>query len=107
MLVDSARAMAEALVVRQGTEPDPHWNDKSVQVICAVLVLVLLKFKEEDRNLSSVQEIVSDPEMLRAAANIATGDRRHPRPGSVTSSRRFLTRSRRHSPKKGPACSAR
>ena len=67
-LVDSARAMAEALVVRQGTESDPHWNDKSVQVICAVLVLVLLMFKDEDRSLNSVQEIVSDPEMLRAAA---------------------------------------
>ncbi len=69
LMVDSARAMAEALVVRQGTESDPHWNDKSVQVICAVLVLVLLMFKDEDRSLNSVQEIVSDPEMLRAAAN--------------------------------------
>ena len=69
-LVDSARAMAEALVVRQGTESDPHWNDKSVQVICAVLVLVLLKMKDEDRNLSSVQEIVSDPDMLNATAKM-------------------------------------
>jgi type IV secretion system protein VirD4 len=69
LLVDSARGLAEALVSRQGTESDPHWNDKSVQVICAVLVLVLLMFKDEDRSLNSVQEIVSDPEMLRAAAN--------------------------------------
>lgn len=69
MVVDTARAMAEALVVRQGTEADPHWNDKSVQVISAVLVLVLLTFKGEDRNLSSVQEIVSDPDLLKAAAN--------------------------------------
>jgi type IV secretion system protein VirD4 len=69
-LVDSARAMAEALVVRQGTESDPHWNDKSVQVITAVLLLVLLRFKGEDRNLSSVQEIISDPEMLKAAAKM-------------------------------------
>jgi len=34
MLVDSARAMAEALVARQGTESDPHWNDKSVRHMC-------------------------------------------------------------------------
>ena len=54
---------------RLGTEPDQHWNDKSVQVICAVLVLVLLMFKDEDRSLNSVQEIVSDTEMLKAAAN--------------------------------------
>lgn len=70
MLVDSARAIAESLVVRQGTEPDTYWNDKSVQVICAVLVLVLLRFKGEDRNLSSVQEIVSDPDMLKAASKM-------------------------------------
>ncbi len=68
--MDSARALAEALVVRQGTEPDPYWNDKAVQVICAVLVLVLLRFKGEDRNLSSVQEIVSDPDMLKAASRM-------------------------------------
>jgi type IV secretion system protein VirD4 len=69
MLVDSARALAEALVVRQGTESDPHWNDKSVQVICAGLVLLLLKFKDEDRSLNSLQEIVSDPDLLKAAAD--------------------------------------
>ena len=69
LLVDSARALAEALVARQGTEPDAHWNDKAVQVICAALVLVLLKFNGEDRSLNSVQEIVSDTDMLRAAAN--------------------------------------
>jgi type IV secretion system protein VirD4 len=68
MLVDSARAIAESLVVRTGTEHDPHWNDKSAQVICAILVLVLLRFEGEDRNLSSVQEIASDPQMLAAAA---------------------------------------
>jgi type IV secretion system protein VirD4 len=67
MLVDSARALAEALVVRQGTESDPHWNDKSVQVICAALVLVLLTFNDDERNLSSVQEIVSDADMVKSA----------------------------------------
>ena len=46
LLVDSANAMATALVTSDGTEPDPHWNQKSVQVIRAVLVLVLLKFKD-------------------------------------------------------------
>jgi type IV secretion system protein VirD4 len=70
MLVDYANAMATALVVRQETETDPHWNDKAIQVIKAVLVLVLLKFKDEDRNLSSVQEIVSDPDLLKAVANM-------------------------------------
>jgi type IV secretion system protein VirD4 len=69
MLVDSARAIAEALIVRQGSEPDPHWNDKAVQVTCALLVLILLRFEGEDRSLNSVQEIASDPRMLAAAAS--------------------------------------
>ncbi|HYV37937.1 MAG TPA: type IV secretory system conjugative DNA transfer family protein [Gemmataceae bacterium] len=67
-LVDEARAMSEALVVRLGTEHDPHWNDKAAQVIAAILVLVLLRFEVEDRSLNSVQEIASDPKMLMAAA---------------------------------------
>ncbi|HEV3438348.1 MAG TPA: type IV secretory system conjugative DNA transfer family protein, partial [Gemmata sp.] len=69
-LVDSARAMAEALVVRTGMEHDSHWNDKSVQVITALLVLVLMRFEGEERSLNSVQEIASgDPKMLAAAAD--------------------------------------
>ena len=68
MLIDSARAVAEALVVRQGSEPDPHWNDKAVQVIGALLVLVLMRFEGEDRSLNSVGEIASDPKLLAAAA---------------------------------------
>ena len=52
-----------------GSEPDPHWNDKAVQVICALLVLVLMRFEGEDRSLNSVQEIASDPKMLAAAAD--------------------------------------
>jgi type IV secretion system protein VirD4 len=73
MLVDSARAVAEALVVRQGTENDPHWNDKAVQVITALLVLVLMRFKGEERSLNSVQEIASDPELLASAADKLRG----------------------------------
>jgi len=69
LLVDSARAVAEALVVRTGSEPDPHWNDKAVQVITALLVLVLMRFEGEDRSLNSIQEIASDPKTLAAAAD--------------------------------------
>jgi type IV secretion system protein VirD4 len=67
-LIDSARAVAESLVVRKGTEHDPHWNDKAVQVICALLVLVLKVFEGKDRNLNSVGEMASDPKMLASAA---------------------------------------
>jgi type IV secretion system protein VirD4 len=68
-LTNSARTIAEALVVRQGTESDQHWNDKAVQGITAVLVFVLIRFKREERSLNTVQDIVSDPAMLRMAAD--------------------------------------
>jgi type IV secretion system protein VirD4 len=67
-LIDSAKALAEALVVRQGTEPDPHWNDKAALVICAILVFVLRQCEGQQRSLNSVQEIASDPYLLAAAA---------------------------------------
>ncbi len=69
-LVDSAHALAAALVVRQEEERDPHWNDKAVEVIQALLVLVLLKMTPEDRNLNSVQDILSDRKMLRGAVKL-------------------------------------
>ena len=69
LLIDSARAMADALVVREGTEHDPHWNDKAVQVITAILVLVLRRFTGPDRSLNSVQDIASDPGLLATACH--------------------------------------
>jgi type IV secretion system protein VirD4 len=69
LLIDSARAMADALVVREGTEPDPYWNDKAVQVITAILVLVLRRFTGPERSLNSVQDIASDPAVLASAAH--------------------------------------
>lgn len=69
LLVDSAKAMAESLVVRQGSEPDPHWNDKAVQVITALLVFVLKRFSGSERSLCSVQDIASDPKLVVATAD--------------------------------------
>ncbi len=53
----------------RGRSHDPHWNDKAAFVICAVLVLVLLRFEGEERSLNAVQEIASDPELLATAAD--------------------------------------
>ena len=69
MLVDHARALAESLVVRQGTEPEPHWNESSVIVICGILVFVLSATQSTDRNLNTVREIASDPALLEACAD--------------------------------------
>jgi type IV secretion system protein VirD4 len=67
-LVDSAHALAAALVVREENEHDPHWNERAIQVIRALLVLILLRFHQEERNLNSLQELISDRKALRAAA---------------------------------------
>jgi type IV secretion system protein VirD4 len=64
LLIDSARAMAEALVVRQGTEPDAHWNDSAVEGITAILVFVLVRLMDDERNLNSVAELASDPDSI-------------------------------------------
>ncbi len=68
LLIDLARACAESLVIRKGTETDEHWIDKSCQIICNVLVLVLRNFASEKRNLNTVAEIISAP-LLDAAAD--------------------------------------
>jgi type IV secretion system protein VirD4 len=68
MLVDHARAIAEMLVVRLGSEPDPHWGESGVMVICGILVFVLVRLEGPDRNLNAVREITADPALLEAAA---------------------------------------
>lgn len=67
LLVDAARALAEAVVVRTGMEHDEHWNASAVMVICGVTVFVLLVFQGHERSLNSVREIISDPGLLDAA----------------------------------------
>jgi type IV secretion system protein VirD4 len=68
LLVDQARAVAEMLVIRIGTEPDPHWPESAVMLICAVLVFVLIFMAEPERNLNTVREVCADPALLNLAA---------------------------------------
>ncbi|MGL4550588.1 MAG: type IV secretory system conjugative DNA transfer family protein [Gemmataceae bacterium] len=68
-LIDDARALAESLVSRAGTESDPFWNDKAAQLITAVLLYVLLRLKAAERGLASVLEILCDTALLAAAAD--------------------------------------
>jgi type IV secretion system protein VirD4 len=66
-LIDHARAMANALVVRPlGGSREPHWDDYAVIVITAVSVFVLLCLPKNERNLNSVQDIISDYRVLYA-----------------------------------------
>jgi type IV secretion system protein VirD4 len=69
MVVDNARALAEALVVRTGMEHDSHWQDKAVQCLTAILVYVLLRFTDSERSLVTVAEIVASPKMIAAVGD--------------------------------------
>lgn len=67
LLVDDARAMAEVFVARTGDEKDPHWNDSAVAVLTAILSLILTSFPAKERNLGSLREVVTDPELFAGA----------------------------------------
>ena len=65
MLIDDARAMAEALVVRaEGGDRDPHWNASAVMVICAAIVFVCTALPKAEQNLNSVRAVCADPNMI-------------------------------------------
>ena len=53
---------------RQGTEPDPYWSEKSVQVLTTILTYVLLRLTGAERFLNSVQDIASDPLLVIAVS---------------------------------------
>ncbi|MFO0966432.1 MAG: type IV secretory system conjugative DNA transfer family protein [Gemmataceae bacterium] len=69
LLIDHAKQLADAMIVRTGHEPDPHWLDRAGQVLHAVMVWVLLTRKAEERNLNTVQDIICDPDLLLAVGN--------------------------------------
>jgi type IV secretion system protein VirD4 len=66
--LDHCNDLAKALVVREGTEPDPHWNDSAESWIAAVIATVVYYGERgETRSLQTVREILTDPEKLEMA----------------------------------------
>jgi type IV secretion system protein VirD4 len=69
LLIDNAKALGQSLVERTTGSVDPHWDSKAAEVISAVLVFVLLRLPDAERNMNSLCDIVSDPLMLNAVAH--------------------------------------
>jgi len=70
LLIDDAKAMAESLVIRPpGGSIDPHWDSKAAQIISNVLVFVLRCLPPAERNLNSMQDVLSAPLMLHSVGN--------------------------------------
>ena len=72
---DVAR-IADALVVRAEDEKDPHWNDKAISVLRALITITILgngfdSSHGENRDLSAVREALLQPaEKFRADLNL-------------------------------------
>lgn len=63
-VVDEARRLANAIVVRSGEENDPFWSDSAVNVITCVLVFLMTEAKPEDATLSRARDILTNPQLV-------------------------------------------
>src|SRR5262249_29995857 len=57
----------EAMVIRTGEEKDPHWNNQAANVLTALLSFICSEIKPEERNLSSLRELVAHEELRNTA----------------------------------------
>lgn len=65
--LDDVRDMAAALVVRAGTETEPHWNDAAEMFVGGIAALVQSFDDPAERTLQNVAAILSDPDRLEQA----------------------------------------
>lgn len=66
-LIDDARALAEALVIRSPDEKEPHWADSAENMITATIIAVAVFIHEWDRSLQTVREVLSNPVKYQGA----------------------------------------
>lgn len=59
---DEAKILADLLVLRTGTEKDPHWDDKSRAILSGLLMYVAFTAPKNKRHLGEVRDLVMAPE---------------------------------------------
>lgn len=64
--VDDAHVLAEAIVIRNPQEREPHWNNQAANVIRGMLSLILSSVAEQDRNLLALRDMVTDFDLCMA-----------------------------------------
>jgi type IV secretion system protein VirD4 len=70
-LLERNRDIGNQLVLRQGTEHEPHWNDTAENVLGALLYFICLcESRPHERNLESLCDIVSSPDKFRRAVRV-------------------------------------
>ena len=67
LAIDDCRDLAESLVVRSGTEKEPHWNDVAETWLTAMSALLVSLKPKVDANLSELKRLVSDTSLIQQA----------------------------------------
>ena len=62
--------VGEAMILRTGEEKDPHFNDQAANVITGLVSFILSTLRPEERNLSSLRELVTNAELCDAAVAV-------------------------------------
>ena len=68
--IDECRDLAEALVVRNGQEREPHWADSAEAWIGALIALVVHYGEFGDRSLQTVRALLTNPTKLEMAIKL-------------------------------------
>ena len=67
LAIDDCRDIAEALIVRSGTEKEPHWNDVAEMWLTAMSALLVNLRLETGANLTELKTLVSDTTLMQQA----------------------------------------
>ncbi len=66
-LMEDVRSLADALVIRSAKDNDPHWNESAINLLYAIILLVAVECKGDERTLDKVRLTLSDQDELKAA----------------------------------------
>lgn len=62
--LDAVNLIADALVVRTGSEKDPHWNDNAEALLRGLIVHCVTAEPSERQNLQTVREYLVSPDFI-------------------------------------------
>jgi type IV secretion system protein VirD4 len=68
--LDDCRSLAEALVIRNLQEKEPHWADSAENFIAGITSFVVKHAPQNDRSLQTVRDLLSNGEELEAAITV-------------------------------------
>ncbi len=69
-VIDRARDLANAMIVRTGEEKDPHWNDSAKMVLTTFIAFVVCHAEPGERHLQTVRELLTNPEAYRGTIDL-------------------------------------